>query len=114
MSIIIRNQLLVILLVLGGCLHNRALERQCNQLRSGMPFAAAYSTVTAATPVCSYHTVSRVNEDVPACMALRTEVPASVTWALAVLGSARPDGCRIDILDGRVVNVSIWRGNVPE
>jgi hypothetical protein len=97
-----------------GCGHSRLLERQCHQLRNGMPFAVAYKTITAATPVCSYHTAKIGDENVPECILRRTDVPAYVIWAVPVFGSAKPDGCRIDLYGGRVVDIAYWIGNVPE
>lgn len=99
----------------SGCIQSRALERQCNQLRLGMPFADAYRTVTAASPRCAYHRPGKVDEEVHECMKHRSDAPAYVSWEHQVQFVEAPDQCRMELDEaGRVVDISYARGGDKE
>jgi hypothetical protein len=109
-----RRAALLLALFLSGCIHSRALERQCHQVHVGMSFADAYRTVTATTPLCKFRRPG-ISENVPDCMERRADIPHHVDWQISVMGSSAPDACQI-VLDelGRVAGVHYWRGDSPE
>jgi len=99
----------------GGCMHSRALERQCNQVRLDMSFAEAYRMISVTTPVCSYHRAGAIDENVPACLQRRSDPPAYATWDVPVTFVEAPDQCRIDFDErGRVVEIKYGRGDEHE
>jgi hypothetical protein len=110
-SLAIRRTLGVLPMLLSGCFHNWVLEHQCHKIKVGMTFAEAYRTVSRE-PVCSYYTGRAPNEEVPACLEHRADLPWSVVWNSPVVGAESPDQCFMTLdANGHVASVHYSSGN---
>jgi len=111
LSDLVRFVCLASLLSLTGCFHNWVLEHQCHKIRVGMPWTEAYRLVSRE-PVCKFDTGRGWNEDVPACLEHRADVPWAVVWNSPVVGAESPDQCGISVdATGHVAHVHYMSGD---